>query len=64
MENYPMVTVTFRDMPSFRCLLSEWEEMGGYIGYLKLYTIAPRRIVKVRKQVLPAIDYPQQAWEG
>jgi hypothetical protein len=63
-EKLPMVTVEFKSMPSFRCLLSEWEEMGGYRGYLKSYSITPRWIKEVRKEVLPATEYPRQVWEG
>ena len=63
--NYtPMVTVEFKDRPFFRCSLSEWDEMGGYTGFLTTYGITPRWIKKVKREVLPANEYPQQTWEG
>ena len=64
MENYPMVTVEFKTLPNFRCLLAEWNEMGGYRGFLKEYAMPIHAIKKVRTEVLPATAYPQQAWEG
>lgn len=59
-----MVTVEFKAMPNFRCLLSEWRELGGYRGFLKAYGVSFKDIKKVRTQVLSASEYPTQAWEG
>ena len=64
MEKYPMVTVEFKSLPNFRCLLTEWQEMGGYRGFLKEFAVFASAIKKVRTEVLPATDYPTQAWEG
>ena len=64
MEKKPMVTVKFHSMPNFRCLLSEWQEMGGYKGFLKEYCISIRSIKKVCTQVLSADKYPQTEWNG
>lgn len=64
MERLPMVTVEFKNMPYFRCLLTEWKEMGGYKGFLKEYGISISIIKKVRTQVLKANEYPTSAWEG
>lgn len=64
MERLPMITVEFKSMPNFRCLLTEWKEMGGYKGFLKAYGISIKDIKKVKTQVLKASEYPTQAWEG
>lgn len=60
-----MVTVEFKGgLPFFRALSREWEEMGGYKGFLKSYCISISMIKEVRHEVLPATDYPQTEWEG
>lgn len=64
MDKLPMVTVEFKSMPNFRCLLTEWKELGGQKGFLKEYGISLKDIKKVRTQVLNASEYPTQAWEG
>jgi hypothetical protein len=64
MERLPMVTVEFNGLPKFRCLLTEWIEMGGYRGFLKEYCMSIKNIKKVKTQVLKASEYPSAAWEG
>lgn len=64
MDKQTMVTVVFNTLPNFRCLLSEWQEMGGYKGFLKSYGISIRQIQKVKTQVLNSDQYPIIAWEG
>jgi hypothetical protein len=63
-ENMPMVTVKMDSLPNFRCLLSEWKEMGGYRGFLKEYSLSIKQIKCVLYQMLPVTEYPTQAWEG
>lgn len=63
-EYYPMVTVHFKaNVPYFRCLKTEWEEMGGYNGYRKRYGIQTQEIRAVKHEVLPATAYPIKTWE-
>ena len=64
MNKLPMVTVEFRTMPNFRCLLSEWKEIGGYKGFLKQYGISIKSISKVKIEVLSADKYPTSEWQG
>lgn len=64
MKHYPMVTVILKHLPNFRCLLSEWQMGGGYKGFLQSYGISIRQIQEVRTEVLPASEYPTEAWEG
>lgn len=59
-----MVTVEFKAMPYFRCLLTEWQEMGGYKGFLKSMGICIKEIKQVKYEVLKATEYPSQPWEG
>lgn len=60
-----MVTVNFRsNVPYFRCLKTEWQEMGGYKGFLSLYSISIREIKDVKHEVLPSSEYPTQEWEA
>lgn len=64
MEKQPMVTVEFKSMQTFRCLLSEWKEMGGYRGFLKYLSIFAGQIKKVKHELLPMSEYPTQEWAG
>ena len=64
MERLPMVTVEFSGMPSFRCLLIEWKEIGGYKGFLKEYGISIRDIKSVKIQILKTSEYPTHEWCG
>lgn len=63
-EQYPMVTVEFKHLNPFRCLLSEWKEMGGYKGFLKRMAIPINAVKSVKYQVLDADKYPTKSWEG
>lgn len=64
MEKKPMVTVYFKHMDNFRCLLSEWKEMGGYKGFLKYLGIFGGCIKEVKHELLSMSEYPTQDWEG
>lgn len=64
MEKAKMVTVEFKSRSYFRCLLTEWIELGGYKGFLKEYGISISSIKKVRKEVLNINEYPKNEWEG
>jgi len=64
MENQEMVTVEFKSIQTFRCLLSEWKEMGGYKGFLKYLAVFAGEIKKVKYELLSMSEYPTQEWEG
>jgi hypothetical protein len=64
MTKYTMVTVEFKDLNPFRCLYSEWIEMGGYKGFLKEYGICIKWISKVKTEVLNSHEYPATDWQG
>jgi hypothetical protein len=63
MKNHAMVTVEFKSLPNFRCLLTEWREIGGYKGFLKEYHISISAIKSVKTEILNANQYPTQPWE-
>lgn len=60
----PMVTVEFKEWQNFRCLLSYWKEIGGYKGFVKMYSVPFKEIKEVRTEVLKASEYPEQEWDG
>lgn len=64
MEKQAMVTVEFKSMQTFRCLLSEWKEMGGYKGFLKYLAVFAGEIKKVKHEQLSMSEYPTQEWAG
>jgi len=59
-----MVTVEIKQMNRFRCLWSEWVEMGGYKGFLRLYAISIKSIKCIKKDLVEITNYPTIPFEG
>jgi len=64
-ELIPTIIVEFNNgCPDYYLSKGQWEEIGGYRGFLKSHAISILDIMKVHTLLLNPSDFPTQAWEG
>lgn len=59
------VIVEFRNgMMDYYWTKDQWNDIGGYQGFLKSHSISVLDIMKVHRRLLNADDFLTDAWEG
>ena len=61
-ELIPAVVVEFHDIQNLYMTKGQYEQMGGYRGFLKSQEVSPRWIKKVHKILLNPDDFPEEEW--
>ncbi len=63
-ELIPSIIVEFNNMPDYYWTMDQWNDIGGYKGFLKSQSLSILDIKKVHKLLLNPEDFPIYAWEG
>ena len=64
-ELIPAIIVEFTNgVPDYYWTKDQWDDIGGYRGFLKSHEISILDIVKIHKLLLNPSDFPTEAWQG
>lgn len=63
-ELIPSIIIEFYNMPDYVWSKDQWEDNGGYRGFLKSHGISILDIKKIHKVLLNPQDFPTTVWEG
>ena len=58
----PAVTVEFQGLEDLVMTKGEWDELGGYVGFMRSYCISIRDIKKVHYHLLKPSEFPTREW--
>lgn len=60
----PVVRVEFHELPDFILTQVEFEERGGWRGFIKEYHINIKEVKKLHYEMISPKDFPKSEWEG
>tara|TARA_R110000782_G_C14661053_1_gene397845 strand:+ start:64 stop:288 length:225 start_codon:yes stop_codon:yes gene_type:complete len=63
-ELIPSIIIEFHDLPDYYFSKGQWDNIGGYQGFLKSHSMSIIEIKKVHKLLLNPIDFPSGDWMG
>lgn len=63
-ELIPAIVVEFYNAADYYWTKEQWDDAGGYIGFLKSHQISVLDIKKIHKLLLNPHDFPTTVWEG
>lgn len=59
-----VVIIEFADWPNLWYHKAEWDEQGGYKGFLKTFAVSIRDIIRVNYKRVHFKDFPTTEWQG
>ena len=64
-ELIPAIIVEFRTgCADYYWTKEQWDDIGGYQGFLKSHEISILDILKIHKLLLNPSDFPTEEWQG
>ena len=64
MNKIAVIRIEFHEMSDLILTKEEYEEMGGWKGFLKNYAMSIRDVAKVHHEMIDAKDFPTTEWDA